>query len=558
LIGLVVLLMTAGTDAAGAADGAHAAQVVRSGQSIRICHATGSGGFVIQEPDIDSIIDGTGHGGHARDIIPPFDWSRPTNESGHYPGRNWDDVGQAIWNNGCVRPRPPDARIAVHVACVDVNANGTYDARFGYTSGSTVTIAVGENNRFSPGDEDRGQITEFNEGYVLDAFEVAGVPVGTSLTWSVTSGGTTSTATASASFGLRCTPEPPDNGSDLPVGVFVTCVTNHGSTYDAVFGYDNENADATIIPISDANSFSPPPVDRGQPTVFTPGRNEQAVTVTGIPADVDLTWTVAWVGTISAQATSAFETKCPDVPEPPPAGPLPSPPPRALGIFATCVTKHGSRFDATFGYVNQNIGVVNIPIGERNAVSPGRAGRGQPEFFSAGFVSAAFTVRGIRNSRAVTWTVRFGNQVRVARATASLPRCLTASVDPVARAAVRKTVRPRTVMVGERVRFTILTRNRGSEVLRPAVVRDTLVGGRLRILSARSGLGSCRVTRVAGSRRVRCSARRLAPGQAFIVRITARAVAPGVARDRARVSGLPRSVARAAVRVLAPPPPVTG
>jgi hypothetical protein len=101
-------------------------------------------------------------------------------------------------------------------------------------------------------------------------------------------------------------------------------------------------------------------------------------------------------------------------------------------------------------------------------------------------------------------------------------------------------------------------RNRGSAILRPAVVRDTLSGGRLRILSVRSGLGSCRITRAGGSRRARCRVGALAPGQSLRIRITARAIAPGLARDRAAVAGLPRSAARATVRVLAPAPPVTG
>jgi uncharacterized repeat protein (TIGR01451 family) len=425
----------------------------------------------------------------------------------------------------------------------------------------TLTILVGPNNRFTPGAEDRGQPTVFGPGTHLAVFTVTGIPSNQSLTWSVISGRSLvpSTAEVSASFGVPCT-ETPDPQPDVPIGVFVTCVVNHGSTYDAVFGYENENADTEPIPVGEANGFSPGPVDRGQPHTFAPGRNEEAVTVTGIPSSEELTWTLVWTDTRSATASAAFETKCfePPVPPLPPSPPPapPAPPPLPIGVFATCVTNHGSHYDATFGYVNENSDVVGIPIGSDNVVSPGPTGQGQPDTFHPGFLDAAFTVTGVSASHAIRWTVGFSGERRVATATAAFPdKCLTTPIHPAGDAAVSKTAAPRTVTVGQHVRFTIVVRNTGSAVLRPAEVTDTSPARQLQILSATSTHGRCGVTTAAGSHRVRCRARTLAPGQSLTIHITARAVASGSASDRATVVGLPRSVASATVRIAGPSPP---
>ena len=80
---------------------------VRRGQSVTICHATGNGKYVQNSPDVDSIVSGQGHGGHPEDIIPPFTYDPKGDETGTYAGQNWDDEGQATWDNGCVPPDPP-------------------------------------------------------------------------------------------------------------------------------------------------------------------------------------------------------------------------------------------------------------------------------------------------------------------------------------------------------------------------------------------------------------------------------------------------------------------
>ena len=78
------------------------------GHRIAICHATGSESNPYTQITVDK--DGlNGHGEDSADIIPPFDGS---NQGQHtypaYPGLNWTESGQAIWENDCkvVDPTP--------------------------------------------------------------------------------------------------------------------------------------------------------------------------------------------------------------------------------------------------------------------------------------------------------------------------------------------------------------------------------------------------------------------------------------------------------------------
>jgi glycosidase len=85
------------------------------------------------------------------------------------------------------------------------SASPRYEARFGYKNdnSTSVTIAVGTNNRFHPLPQDRGQVTNFAPGRVVDAFRVAWN--GGNLVWTLKGpdgAGRTSTASPSSK---RCT-----------------------------------------------------------------------------------------------------------------------------------------------------------------------------------------------------------------------------------------------------------------------------------------------------------------------------------------------------------------
>lgn len=58
-----------------------------------------------------------------------------------------------------------------------------------------------------------------------------------------------------------------------PVRPILECVSpNPDGSFTAYFGYKNENAGAVNVELGNTNKFTPNPQDRGQPTVFQPGR----------------------------------------------------------------------------------------------------------------------------------------------------------------------------------------------------------------------------------------------------------------------------------------------
>ena len=69
------------------------------------------------------------------------------------------------------------------------------------------------------------------------------------------------------------------------------CVTrNPDRSYTAWFGYKNLNDVAVYLPVGHRNRFTPGPKDRGQPTVFLPGRKTKVFSV-HFPGH-DLDWTL--------------------------------------------------------------------------------------------------------------------------------------------------------------------------------------------------------------------------------------------------------------------------
>lgn len=439
-------------------------------------------------------------------------------------------------------PDPPVAyRVGIFVSCVTNNGN-TYSATFGYDSADTETnsIATGALNRFFPAPEDRGQPTTFDPGHHPDAVTVGDIPTGTGLIWSLTSD-VTRYAEASASFPTKCSSPPPEL---LPIGVFVTCVTEHGATYDAVFGYTNDNPAEQIVPLGLQNTFVPPPGNRGQPTTFEPGTVRNAVTVKGIPKTTSLYWTVAnSAGRGWAVASPELPKKCDDAPIPPeppieppvepptPEPPPPDPPPNQSGIFATCVLRAGgTTYDAVFGYANATQQTVLIPVGRRNLVAPRPIDRGQPSIFEPGVVLNAFTVQDVPRTQDLTWTVITpGGQTRSATATARYPRnCITAPPAPSADLVLTKTVDRARLSAGERGTYRIHVVNRGPNIALHVRIVDN-VDSRLELLSASTNRGSC----TTAGQLVSCRIAALPPGAHVLVVVAVRARGAGTITNRA-------------------------
>jgi len=99
-----------------------------------------------------------------------------------------------------------------------------------------------------------------------------------------------------------------------PVRPILECVTQEGpSQYTAVYGYKNENAVPFIIPMGSRNKFTPLPQDRGQPTVFWPGRTPPDRGVFQVPFDGgDLVWTLKGPdGSTRTATASSSSRRCP-------------------------------------------------------------------------------------------------------------------------------------------------------------------------------------------------------------------------------------------------------
>lgn len=62
--------------------------------------------------------------------------------------------------------------------------------------------------------------------------------------------------------------------SGAVVHPILTCVVQHDANhFTAVFGYQNDSAEAISIPVGRSNTFRTPPEDRDQPTSFRPGQH---------------------------------------------------------------------------------------------------------------------------------------------------------------------------------------------------------------------------------------------------------------------------------------------
>ena len=134
-----------------------------------------------------------------------------------------------------------------------------------------------------------------------------------------------------------------------------------------------------------------------------------------------------------------------------------------------------------------------------------------------------------------------------ARASADLGRdCRFVEIDGGVDVELEKTARPTSVLVGERVEYTIVVRNIGPNRAYSPTVVDRLLDERVQLLSAASANGRCQLRgRGTPNRRVLCFLRDLGPGDSATIMIAARALEPGVAQNRATAVGtVPPDVGR--------------
>ncbi len=368
-------------------------------------------------------------------------------------------------------------------------------------------------------------MTEFLPGNVQRAFTVEGVGRGTELTWAVTYAGETRTATTSPLYATQCTddPEAPE-----PIGMFA-CIQDRGSTFDVQFGYENDNPVAVSLPIGVRNHVDPGGPNRGQPIIFVPGREASAFTVRGVPKTGFVSWTLSYRGLRSVIVTEAYPVAC--------GGAEPD---RSVRPFALCVRRTGDTYIAVFGYTNLNREDVIVPVGPRNRVSPGPADQGQPTTFRGGNAYATFAVRDVPVGRTVTWSVTTFGDVHTASATVEGRECVRTPVDDPVDVAITKVGRPASVATGQRVDYTLVVRNVGNTTAYAVTVNDVPVDQRVQLISAATSRGRCGFRdRDGPGQLVTCFLGDLAPGDSATISIGGRAVAEGIARNRALVLSLP-------------------
>ena len=75
---------------------------------------------------------------------------------------------------------------------------------------------------------------------------------------------------------------------------------NEDGSFTLVFGYYNANSVPVSIPPGDSNGFSPDPDERGQPTLFLPGRQRNVCRIVVGPEfeGRNFQWTIEWGGEI--------------------------------------------------------------------------------------------------------------------------------------------------------------------------------------------------------------------------------------------------------------------
>lgn len=75
--------------------------------NVSLCHSTSSPINPYTNPTVSISSSGAPQGGHDNDpddIIPPYHWVDGSGVTQSYPGKNWTDDNQEIWENGCVEP----------------------------------------------------------------------------------------------------------------------------------------------------------------------------------------------------------------------------------------------------------------------------------------------------------------------------------------------------------------------------------------------------------------------------------------------------------------------
>lgn len=375
------------------------------GGKVTICHSGNGRNYTEITVAPQAALNGHARN-HSDDIIPPFSSGRTS-----FPGLNWDATGRAIWSNGCARPEPVTDPLADPAKKVSL-CHSTSSATNPYVSIEVATAAA-LNGHASEHPDDIIPPFTYKEKGAEKTFP--------GLNWN---------ATGQAIFNNGCVPPapPPTDPQAAPVVPTVSCidVASDGS-FTARFGYQSQGLVPQTIATGPDNYLIVDPTGSetmtAKPTTFQPGATVSAVSVTGIASGASATWSITAGGKTSTATATAESTKC-----------KAEPVPVDFGLFAACTEKGaGGTYSVTFGYQNDNVLPISVPLGKGNRVLVDGAGnpdRGQPTTLATGRNGNAFRVSGLKSGESVAWEVSAGGRQRIATADASTPACAGTTPDP--------------------------------------------------------------------------------------------------------------------------------
>ena len=380
-------------------------------KQVRICHATASktNPYISNEPAIAN--NGDLQGGHLNhtgpvfpandwgDIIPPYTYTDVNGDEKVFPGRNWDDAGQAIWQLDCQVGLDPLRPIA---ECVEVGPDGGFLAHFGYDNPNKQTVSSPPENVFLPFTANGQQPTSFLPGAHADVFQV-GLQSG-SLTWRLTGKQATATADSPRCQGsitiVKVLHPSSDDGrftlelDDKPAGGAVA-VGNGGTTGTIAVESGSHPVGESAAGETDLSLYDIRINCLGNGVVVAEG--------SGARLSVPVKLRQAVVCTITNTLKAAKADVVP---------------------MLECVAfRHGAPDVAVWGYSNPADFPVTITPGSGNGFSPDPVLRGQPSEFQAGRQIGAFQTP-FGNTATLSW--KLGSKTVTASSTSN--RC-TATLE---------------------------------------------------------------------------------------------------------------------------------
>jgi hypothetical protein len=217
--------------------------------NINICHSLPNGGYNTLSLSKSGNLNG--HNNHSTDIIPSFDYN--DHGSHHYPGKNWNTTGQAIWNNNCVVPPTTGTLTLIKQVTNDNGGSALATAWTLAASGPTALSGV----------TGTGAVTNVSVNPGLYTLSESGGPTGyTPSTWVCTGTGSANGNVVNLAAGQSetCTitndddvPPPPDRDQDGVPDSSDNCVSTANPNQEDADGDGVGDACDNCPQISNAN-----------------------------------------------------------------------------------------------------------------------------------------------------------------------------------------------------------------------------------------------------------------------------------------------------------------